>query len=63
MRGWIQDLKVLLRHKPEIVITSVGSPAPVLAPLHNSGALVFADVASIRHAERAVAAGVTGWCC
>ena len=27
------DLDVLLRHKPEIVITSVGSPAPVLAPL------------------------------
>jgi nitronate monooxygenase len=55
-----QDLKVLLRHKPEIVITSVGSPAPVLAPLHNSGALVFADVASIRHAKRAVAAGADG---
>jgi len=55
-----QDLQVLLRHKPEIVITSVGSPAPVLAPLHDAGALVFADVASIRHAERAVAAGADG---
>jgi nitronate monooxygenase len=55
-----QDLEVLLRHKPEIVITSVGSPAPVLAPLHEAGALVFADVASIRHAERAVAAGADG---
>src|SRR5882762_4567052 len=55
-----QDLKVLLRHKPEIVITSVGSPAPVLAPLHDAGALVFADVASIRHAERAIAAGADG---
>ena len=54
------DLVVLLRHKPEIVITSVGSPAPVLALLHDSGALVFADVASIRHAERAVAAGADG---
>src|SRR3982074_1193061 len=55
-----QDLAVLLRHRPEIVITSVGSPAPVLAPLHDAGALVFADVASIRHAERAVAAGGGG---
>jgi nitronate monooxygenase len=54
------DLRALLRHKPEIVITSVGSPAPVLAPLHDIGALVFADVASIRHAERAVAAGADG---
>src|SRR5437870_2637826 len=55
-----RDLDVLLRHKPEMVITSVGSPAPVLAPLHDAGALVFADVASIRHAERAVAAGADG---
>ena len=55
-----QDLQVLLRHRPEMVITSVGSPAPVLGPLHDAGALVFADVASIRHAERAVAAGADG---
>ena len=55
-----QDLQVLLRHRPEMVITSVGSPAPVLKPLHDAGALVFADVASIRHAERAVAAGADG---
>jgi nitronate monooxygenase len=55
-----QDLAVLLRHKPEIVITSVGSPAPVLKRLHDAGALVFADVASIRHAERAIAAGADG---
>ena len=55
-----QDVEILLRHKPEMVITSVGSPAPVLAPLHDAGAMVFADVASIRHAERAVAAGADG---
>ena len=55
-----QDLKVLLRHGCEIVITSVGSPAPVAKPLHDAGALVFADVASIRHAERAVEVGADG---
>ncbi|MDP1867150.1 MAG: nitronate monooxygenase [Bradyrhizobium sp.] len=54
------DLQVLLRHRPELVITSVGSPAPVLAALHDAGALVFADVASIRHAERAAASGADG---
>jgi nitronate monooxygenase len=54
------DLQVVLRHAPELVITSVGSPAPVLAPLHDAGALVFADVASLRHAERAVEAGADG---
>jgi nitronate monooxygenase len=55
-----RDLQVLLRHAPEIVITSVGSPAAVLKPFHDAGALVFADVASIRHAERAVEAGADG---
>src|SRR3954465_11778307 len=55
-----QDLAMLLRHRPEIVITSVGSPAPVIEPLHDAGPLVLADVASIRHAERAVAAGADG---
>ena len=55
-----QDVEILLRQKPEMVITSVGSPAPVLQPLHDAGALVFADVASIRHAERAAAVGADG---
>ncbi len=54
------DLRIVLKHAPELVITSVGSPGPVLAPLHDAGALVFADVASIRHAERAVEAGADG---
>ena len=55
-----EDLKVLLRHGCEIVITSVGSPEGVVKPLHEAGALVLADVASIRHAERAIAAGADG---
>jgi nitronate monooxygenase len=55
-----EDLAVLLRHKPEIVITSVGSPASVIGPLHDVGALVFSDVASIHHAERAIEAGADG---
>jgi nitronate monooxygenase len=54
------DLAAVLRHKAELVITSVGSPDPVLKPLKDAGCLVFADVASVRHAEKAVAAGVDG---
>ena len=54
------DLAIVVRHRPEIVITSVGSPVPVLPALHDAGALVLADVASLRHAERAVAAGADG---
>jgi len=54
------DRRVLLKHRPEIVITSVGSPAPVLKPLHDAGTIVLADVATIRHAERALEAGADG---
>jgi nitronate monooxygenase len=54
------DLAAVLRARPEMVITSVGSPEPVMKPLKDAGCLVLADVASVRHAEKAVAAGVDG---
>ncbi len=54
------DLAAVLKAGVELVITSVGSPEPVLKPLKDAGCLVFADVASVRHAEKAVAAGVDG---
>jgi nitronate monooxygenase len=55
-----EELACLLRHRPEMAITSVGAPDPVVGPLHDIGCLVFADVASIRHAEKAAAAGADG---
>ncbi|WP_185995920.1 NAD(P)H-dependent flavin oxidoreductase [Nocardioides campestrisoli] len=55
-----EDVEVLVRHRVEMVITSVGSPAAVVPTLHDAGALVLADVATLRHAERAVEAGVDG---
>lgn len=54
------QLDVLLRHRVEMVITSVGSPAAVIEPLHAIGCTVFADVASLRHAQRALEAGADG---
>ncbi|MCV7054316.1 nitronate monooxygenase [Mycolicibacterium gilvum] len=54
------DLTVLVRHGVELVITSVGSPAPVIDPLHDAGAAVYADVASLEHAWRALDAGADG---
>src|SRR5581483_7203915 len=54
------DIAVLVAHEVELVITSVGSPAAVVPRLHDAGILVLADVGSMRHAERAIAAGVDG---
>lgn len=54
------DLACLVRHEVEMAITSVGSPAPAIGPLHDVGCLVFADVATLAHAEKAAAAGADG---
>ena len=54
------ELDALVRHRVEMVITSVGSPAEALGPLHDAGTIVFADVATIHHAEKAIASGVDG---
>ena len=55
-----KDLDCVITQQPEMVITSVGSPAPVVQPLQDAGCLVFADVASEAHAHKALAAGVDG---
>ncbi len=56
----MDDLAVLVRHRCELVIASVGSPERVVGPLHDAGCLVYADIASVRHAEKAIAAGSDG---
>ena len=54
------DTRLLEKYSPAMVITSVGSPAPVVERLHGAGTLVLADVASMRHVERSIEAGVDG---
>src|SRR5690606_22424443 len=54
------DLAVLLKHRVPLVLASVGSPKSIIAPLHDVGCTVLADVASLRHAEKALEAGVDG---
>lgn len=54
------DLDAVVAAGVELVIASVGSPKDVVGPLHDAGVLVWSDVASLRHAELAIAAGVDG---
>ncbi|RYZ02807.1 MAG: nitronate monooxygenase, partial [Comamonadaceae bacterium] len=46
------DLACVVREQVELVITSVGSPAALVAPLHDVGCRVFADVATLAHAQK-----------
>ena len=52
------DLDLVIRHQVPWVITSVGSPAPVVERVRAYGGRVLADVATVRHARKAIAAGV-----
>lgn len=54
------DLEQVVKHKVPLVITSLGAVADVVDAVHSYGGLVFHDVISRRHAEKAAEAGVDG---
>jgi nitronate monooxygenase len=51
---------LIVKHRVPIVISSVGAPGEVVSAVHSYGGLVFHDVISVRHAEKAAMAGVDG---
>lgn len=55
-----QDLAAVLKYKPQIVITALGSPRDVVDAIHSYGGIVLADVISLRFARKALDAGVDG---
>lgn len=54
------DLELIRKHRPPIVITSLGNPAPVAEMVHDYGGLVFSDVSTLVHARKAAESGVDG---
>lgn len=54
------DLAILIKHKVEVVLVSTGAPEKYVKPLQDVGCFVIADVASIRHAKKALQQGVDG---
>jgi nitronate monooxygenase len=54
------DFDVLERHRVPMVITSLRAPNEYVPRIHGWGGLVFHDVTNIRHAEKALEAGVDG---
>jgi nitronate monooxygenase len=55
-----EDLDLVVKHRSPLVIASVGNPGRVVAQVKGYGGLVFSDVASLKHARRAVESGVDG---
>jgi len=55
-----QDTEVVVRHQVPFVITSVGAPVGIVDRVHAYGGIVFHDVTNVRHARKALSAGVDG---
>jgi nitronate monooxygenase len=55
-----EDLALIVKYKPPIVITALGSPKSVVETIHSYGGLVFADVINPTYARKAANAGVDG---
>jgi nitronate monooxygenase len=56
-----QDVAVCVEHKIPIIISSLRAPPPeMLDAIHGYGGIVLHDVISIRHAKKALEAGVDG---
>ena len=59
----LEDLRLIAKYKPPIVVTALGSPKPVIEVVHGYGGLVVADVINLTLARKAAAAGADGLAC
>ncbi len=55
-----QDLSVCVARRVPVIITSLGAVPDLVKEVHGYGGVVLHDVINIRHAEKAIAAGVDG---
>ena len=58
-----QDLELIARYKPPVVVTALGSPKPAIEVVHAYGGRVYADVINLTLAQKAVKAGADGLAC
>ncbi len=58
-----EDLALIAKYKPPVVVTALGSPKPAIEVVHSYGGIVLADVINLTLARKAVAAGADGLAC
>lgn len=58
-----EDLELIAKYKPPVVVTALGSPKPAISVVHGYGGIVLADVINLSLARKAVAAGADGLAC
>lgn len=55
-----EEIELVKKHKPKLVITSLGSPKVIVDIVHSYGGQVFSDVSDLKFAKKAAEAGVDG---
>lgn len=55
-----QDMALCVKHEVPLIITSLSAPTQIVPHVHAYGGKVFHDVISVRHAQKALEAGVDG---
>jgi len=55
-----QDLQTCEKHRVPLIITSLRAPTGIAEAVHGWGGRVFHDVVNVRHAQKALEAGVDG---
>ena len=58
-----EDLALIAKYQPPVVVTALGSPKPAIEVVHAYGGQVIADVTTLTLARKAVAAGADGLAC
>lgn len=58
-----EDLKLVAKYRPPVVVTALGGPKPAIEVVHGYGGQVFADVINLTLAKKAVDAGADGLAC
>ena len=56
----LADMETCVRHEVPVIITSLRPPEEIVQAVHSYGGLVFHDVISLRHAQKAIEQGVDG---
>jgi nitronate monooxygenase len=59
----LADLKLCARYGVKIIITAMGDPTEMAKFVHDEGAVLYHDVTTLAHAEKAIRAKVDGLTC
>jgi nitronate monooxygenase len=59
-KRYVEDLQLIKKYQPPVVITSLGDPGPVAEIVHAYGGIVFSDVINLQFAKKAIEKGADG---